>query len=74
MYFFVGKVWTTFSEIVKSHRAMLIAACLSARCLEAMCNASPESTMGEALSKAEMEQMVTQPFRPELEKEWPYQV
>ena len=44
------------------------------RCFEAMCNASPESTMGDALSRSEMERMLIQPFRPELEKEWPYQV
>ncbi len=70
----VGTEWSDFSELVKSHKADLVAACvLLALCLTERCNSSSDSTRGDSLTKGEVNQMLTQRYRPELSEEWPYQ-
>ena len=53
---------------------MLDAVCKCSHCLEALHNDSPDSTMGEALTRGEVNQMMVQKFRRELARLWPYQL
>ena len=69
----VDTVWKSFSEYVKSKKAMLYAVCKCSHCLEALHNDSENSTMGEALTRGEVKKMMVQKFRPELARLWPYQ-
>ena len=53
---------------------MLDAVCKCSHCLEALHNDSENSTMGEALTRGEVNQMMVQKFRRELARLWPYQL